>query len=117
MTAYTLLHNPRCSKSRETLQLLTNKGVDMEVREYLKHPLSIEELKTVLSKLDTSARNLLRTGEEEYSSLGLANNALTEEAILKAIADHPRLLQRPILIGPQKAAVGRPPEQVLEILS
>lgn len=116
MSELTLYHNPRCSKSRGALELLEARGLAPTVVRYLETPPSAAELRELLAKLGMSARQLLRTGEEEYQTLGLADTSLSEEQLIEAMAAHPRLIERPILIVGDKAVVGRPPEKVLEIL-
>jgi len=116
MTDLTLYHNPRCSKSRGALELLEARGLQPNVRRYLETPPSAAELKELLGKLGISARQLLRTGEEEYQTLGLAAPALSEDQLIEAMVAHPRLIERPILINGDKAVIGRPPEKILEIL-
>lgn len=116
MSELTLYHNPRCSKSRGALELLEARGLAPTVVRYLDTPPSAAELRELLAKLGMSARQLLRTGEEEYQTLGLADTSLSEEQLIEAMATHPRLIERPILIVGDKAVVGRPPEKVLEIL-
>jgi arsenate reductase len=117
MTDLILYHNPRCSKSRGALELLQARGMQPTVVRYLDMPPSEAELHALLAKLGLSARQLLRTGEEEYQSLGLADTALTDAQIIAAMARHPRLIERPILIAGDKAVIGRPPERVLELLA
>ncbi|MBD3736732.1 arsenate reductase (glutaredoxin) [Stutzerimonas balearica] len=117
MTDLILYHNPRCSKSRGALELLQARGMQPTVVRYLDTPPSEAELHALLAKLGLSARQLLRTGEEEYQSLGLADTALTDAQIIAAMARHPRLIERPILIAGDKAVIGRPPERVLELLA
>ncbi|WAN08617.1 arsenate reductase (glutaredoxin) [Stutzerimonas balearica] len=117
MTDLILYHNPRCSKSRGALELLQARGMEPTVVRYLDTPPSEAELHALLAKLGLSARQLLRTGEEEYQSLGLADTALTDAQIIAAMARHPRLIERPILIAGDKAVIGRPPEKVLELLA
>ncbi|AJE16074.1 arsenate reductase (glutaredoxin) [Stutzerimonas balearica] len=117
MTDLILYHNPRCSKSRGALELLQARGMQPTVVRYLDTPPSEAELHALLAKLGLSARQLLRTGEEEYQSLGLADTALTDAQIIAAMARHPRLIERPILIAGDKAVIGRPPEKVLELLA
>ncbi len=112
----TLYHNPRCSKSRATLQLLRERGIEPRIVEYLKTPPSAAELEELAAALGVGARELLRTGEPEFRELGLADETLSETRILDAVAAHPRLLQRPIVVANGQARIGRPPEQVLEIL-
>jgi arsenate reductase len=116
MSELTLYHNPRCSKSRGALELLEARGLAPTVVRYLDTPPSAAELRELLAKLGMSARQLLRTGEEEYQTLGLADTSLSEDQLIEAMAAHPRLIERPILIVGDKAVVGRPPEKVLEIL-
>jgi arsenate reductase len=117
MTDLTLYHNPRCSKSRAALELLEARGLQPTIVRYLETPPSREELRTLLAKLGLSARQLLRTGEDEYRDLGLADPTLDEAALLDAMLQHPKLIERPILVAGERAMVGRPPERVLEILS
>lgn len=112
----TIFHNPRCSKSRATLSLLEERGETLEVIEYLKTPPSADELRTLLDTLGIPARALLRKSEAEYKELGLADSSLDEQTLIAAMAAHPRLIERPIVVKNGKAALGRPPEQVLEIL-
>ncbi|WP_300425334.1 arsenate reductase (glutaredoxin) [uncultured Thalassolituus sp.] len=116
MSDITIYHNPRCSKSRETLALLQEKGTEPAVVEYLKNVPDAEQLRSVLSKLGISARALLRTKEADYKELNLANPALSDDEIIAAMISHPKLIERPIVICGDKARIGRPPEQVLEIL-
>lgn len=116
MTDLTLYHNPRCSKSRGALELLEARGLQPQVVRYLDTPLSAEELRALLAKLGYSARQLLRSGEELYQELNLADPALDDEALIAAMAEHPRLIERPILVVGDRAVVGRPPERVLELL-
>ena len=116
MSQVTIYHNPRCSKSRQTLELLQAQGVEPEIREYLKDIPSKDELQTVLSALNMSARDLLRNKEDEFKALGLNNSDLSEDAILEAMIAHPKLIERPIVIKNGLARIGRPPESVLEIL-
>ncbi|MBV2207530.1 MAG: arsenate reductase (glutaredoxin) [Pseudomonas sp.] len=116
MTELTLYHNPRCSKSRGALELLEARGLEPHIVRYLENPPSATELQALLAKLGLSARQLLRSGEEEYQSLGLADPNLSDAQLIEAMVAHPRLIERPILIAGDKAVVGRPPERVLEIL-
>lgn len=111
-----IYHNPRCSKSRQTLALLEEKAIKPEIIKYLETPPSSDELKGLLKALGMSARELMRTGEDEYKALGLAEPSLTEAQLIDALASHPRLIQRPIVVNGNKAAIGRPPEAVLDIL-
>ncbi|KAF0865313.1 arsenate reductase (glutaredoxin) [Pseudomonas sp. LD120] len=116
MTDLTLYHNPRCSKSRGALELLEQRGLAPTVVRYLETPLDAAQLRSLLAKLGISARQLLRSGEDEYKSLNLADSSLSEEQLIAAIAQHPKLMERPILEAGDKAIIGRPPENVLEIL-
>ena len=116
MTELILYHNPRCSKSRGALELLEARGLQPQVVRYLDTPLSASELRELLGKLDYSARQLLRSGEDLYKELNLDDPALDEAALIAAMVEHPRLIERPILVAGDKAVVGRPPERVLELL-
>ena len=117
MTALTLYHNPRGSKSRGALELLEARGLTPTVVRYLETPLSAAQLRDLLAKLNISARQLLRSGEDEYKALNLADSGLTDAQLIDAMAAHPKLIERPILVAGDKAVIGRPPEKVLEILS
>lgn len=117
MTDLTLYHNPRCSKSRGALELLEARGRTPTVVRYLETPLSAAQLRDLLAKLNISARQLLRSGEDEYKALNLADSGLTDAQLIDAMAAHPKLIERPILVAGDKAVIGRPPEKVLEILS
>jgi arsenate reductase len=116
MTAIQILHNPRCSKSRQTLALLEEKGFEPEIIKYLDTPPSAAELKTILAKLGISARDLLRKGEDDYKKLNLKDPDLSEAALIDAMVNHPKLIERPIVINNDKARLGRPPESVLDIV-
>lgn len=120
MTEYrmqvSIYHNPKCTKSRETLKLLEARGIAPVVIEYLKHPLTIREIGNLLALLGITPRELLRTREEEYKKLGLGNPKLADKAILAALSEHPRLMERPIVVAGRKAVIGRPPENVFKIL-
>lgn len=110
-------HNPRCSKSRETLTLLKDNGIEPEVVLYLDTPPDIATLCDVLKMLGmSSARELMRHKEELYKTLNLADSQLSETALLQALVDNPKLIERPIVIHKGKAKIGRPPEQVLDIV-
>lgn len=113
----TIYHNPRCSKSRQALELIRNQGEEPAIIEYLKTPPTREQLKETLRLLGISPRDLLRRGEEEYAALNLDNPQLSDEAIIDAMLAHPKLIERPIIIHDGKAIIGRPPEKVLEILA
>jgi arsenate reductase len=112
----TIYHNPRCSKSRETLSLLRDRGVEPEIVEYLKDPPSEEVLSDLLTRLGLEPRALMRRKEAEYAELGLDDPTLSREALIAAMVAHPKLIERPIVVKEGKAALGRPPQAVLEIL-
>ena len=115
--ALILYHNPRCSKSRQTLALLRENGRDPEIVEYLKDPPSKAELKRILKLLGIAPRDLMRRKEAPYKDLKLDDPALDDDALIAALADNPILIERPILlVDGSKAAIGRPPEAVLAIL-
>jgi arsenate reductase len=116
MTDLTLYHNPRCSKSRGALQLLEARGLTPTIVRYLETPPNAAQLSDLLGKLGIGARQLLRSGEDEYRTLNLADPALSEAQLIEAMVAHPKLIERPILIIGSKAVIGRPPEKVLEIL-
>jgi arsenate reductase len=112
-----IYHNSRCSKSRSALALVEQHGKPFEVIHYLETPPSASELKTLLAQLGITARQLLRTGEDEYRELGLADPSLSEDALIAAMVKHPRLIERPIVVANGKAVVARPPEKVLDLLA
>lgn len=114
--AVTIYHNPRCSKSRQTLDLLKNKGVEPDIVEYLKTPPDIPTLTGILDMLGLEPRDLMRRKEKEYKENGLDDPALSREALIAAMVAHPKLIERPIVIKDGRAALGRPPEKVAEIL-
>ncbi|MBB1201848.1 arsenate reductase (glutaredoxin) [Enterobacteriaceae bacterium 89] len=115
--AVTIYHNPRCSKSRETLALLKDKGVEPQVVLYLDTPPDVATLKNLLKMLGMkSARELMRQKEDLYKELNLADSALSESDLLKAMVANPKLIERPIVLKNGQARIGRPPESVLEIL-
>ena len=111
-----IYHNPRCSKSRQTLEILKNKNCDIEIIEYLKVPMTLKELEDILSKLNYEPRDLIRKGEDIYKKENLANTSLTSNTLMKKMILNPILIERPIVVFNDKAVVGRPPEKVLEIL-
>lgn len=115
-TMITLFHNPRCSKSRQTLQLLQARGIVPAVVLYLETPLDHAALTALLKKLGIGPRQLLRSSESAYRELGLKDPTLTDDALLAAMIEYPQLIQRPIVVNGQRAAIGRPPEAVLDIL-
>lgn len=111
-----IYHNPRCGKSRQTLQLLKDQGIEPEVIEYLKTPPSPQELDDILQKLDMEPRELMRKKEAEYKASGLDDASLDRHALIQGMVNNPILIERPIVIANGKAAIGRPPETVLAIL-
>ncbi|RUM93508.1 MAG: arsenate reductase (glutaredoxin) [Thiothrix sp.] len=111
-----IYHNPRCSKSRQTLGLLQENGVEPEIVEYLKTPPTQTELNEILKKLGKEPREIMRTGEKEYKALGLKDADLSRKELIKIMVENPRLIERPIVLKSGKAALGRPPEDVLEII-
>jgi arsenate reductase len=112
----TIYHNPKCSKSRQTLELLKEKGITPTVIEYLKTPPTVETLKVILGQLGMAPRDLMRKKEDIYTELKLDNLSLSEDDLIDSMVRHPILIERPIVLANGKAALGRPPEQVLDIL-
>lgn len=113
----TIYHNPRCSKSRETLNLLKERSIEPTVIDYMKEPPDAATLGRLLDMLGREPRDLIRKKENEYKELNLANPDLTRAQLIAAMIEHPRLIERPIVVTGGKAALGRPPEQVLDILN
>ena len=111
-----IFHNPRCSKSRATLALLQERGIEPEITLYLESPPDADELRSILQKLGLTARELMRKGEAEYREQGLADESLTEDKLIAAMVASPRLIERPIVLANGQAAIGRPLESVIEIL-
>lgn len=116
MSELTIYHNPRCSKSRQTLEILEDKGLKPDIKLYLEDVPSSDELKFILKKLGLKARELMRIKEEEYRINHLDDDQLSEEQLINAMIRYPRLIERPIVIANNKAVIGRPPERVLDIL-
>lgn len=112
----TLYHNPRCSKSRQTLQILRDRGIEPEILEYLKTPPDALTLSAILDRLGMGPRDLMRVKEKEYRELGLDDPSLSREALIAAMVDHPILIEPPIVLKDSRAALGRPPEGVVDIL-
>lgn len=112
----TIYHNPRCSKSRQTLEILKGQNIDIEIIEYLKSSPDAETLKQILTYLNIPARELLRKGESAYKESGLDDTNLSEDELIAAMVEHPILIERPVVVNNGKAAIGRPPESVLAIL-
>ncbi len=112
----TIYHNPRCSKSRQTLELLHSKGLEPKIVEYLKNPPTAKELDEILKKLKLEPQEIVRTKEEVYEKLGLKNEKLSRAEMIEVLVKYPVLIERPIVVKDGKAAIGRPVENVLEIL-
>jgi arsenate reductase len=111
-----IYHNPRCSKSRQTMAILQEKGIEPEVVEYLENPPSKQELEEILLMLDISPRDLMRRKEKIYKELELDDESLTDDALITVMVAHPQLIERPIVIKDGKAVLGRPPQKVIDIL-
>ncbi|MFT5808494.1 MAG: arsenate reductase [Moritella dasanensis] len=116
MTNVTIYHNPRCSKSRQTLALLEAQGVTPNIVKYLETPPSAAQLQEILALLAIAPRQLMRMKEAEYKALGLDNESLSTDKLIAAMIATPKLIERPIVLANGKAAIGRPPENVLAIL-
>ncbi|WMP17409.1 arsenate reductase (glutaredoxin) [Thiothrix lacustris] len=112
----TIYHNPQCSKSRQTLELLEGEGIVPKVVKYLEAPPDAATLNSLLNMLNLEPRELMRKGEAEYTDLNLSNPALSREQLIVIMVEYPRLIERPIVVKDGKAIVGRPPEKVLELL-
>ena len=112
----TIFHNPRCSKSRQTLSLVQEKNIDINIIEYLKTPPDISQLKQILKQLGYEPRQLMRKSEQIYKDLDLGNENKTAEDLIIAMTQNPILIERPIVLSGEKGAIGRPPESVLNIL-
>lgn len=115
MSEYTIYHNPRCTKSRQTLQLLKDQGIDPEVVEYLKDPPSRTELRKIVRALGIPARDLIRRKEKLFDEVGDTEARYSDSAAVNLLADHPRLIERPIVVKGDRAVIGRPPEDILEL--
>lgn len=116
MTDIRILHNARCSKSRATKQILDDKNVEYSVVEYLKETPSKAELTNILKLLGLSPRELIRTGEAAYKDLNLSDESIDDDSLINAMLENPILIERPIVIANGKAVIGRPPENVLDII-
>lgn len=116
MSDFNILHNPRCSKSRQTLELLQENGIEPKVIKYLETPPTGEELKAIVKNLGVSPRDILRKKEAEYKEAGLDNQELTDEQVISLMTQYPKVIERPIVFNDKAAAVGRPPENVLDII-
>ncbi len=111
-----IYHNPKCSKSRKALEIIKSKNIEPTIILYLVNKLSKNEIKNLLSKLGLTIRDILRTGEDEYKNNNLKNENLTNEKLIDFLIKFPKLLQRPIVVKENKAVVGRPPENILDVL-
>jgi arsenate reductase len=116
MSEVTIYHNPRCSKSRQTLELLEANGIEPRVVLYLENPPQAAEVQQILALLKLAPRELMRTGESEYEALDLANPERSDDELIAAMVANPILIERPIVVKGSRAAIGRPPERALEIL-
>ena len=116
MTKISIYHNPACSKSRATLALLEENDVNPEIIYYLETPPSIDEIKSLLGKLGLQLNDIIRRSEDDFDELGLDDETLSEEIVLDLLQKHPQLLQRPIVVKDNKAIIGRPPENVLDLI-
>jgi len=112
-----IFHNPRCSKSRQTLQLIRQSQHEVEVIEYLQNPPTVEQLRTVIELLGLEASSLVRKGEAVFRELDVDLVTLSDDAVIELLVAHPILIQRPIVVGNGKAVIGRPPENVLQLWS
>ncbi len=116
MSDFIIYHNPRCSKSRQTLEILNEKDIDTEIVLYLENPPSVKEVASILQKLGLSSRDIIRKGEEEYKLLNIKDQSLTENELIALMSENPKLIERPIVVKDDKAIIGRPPENVLSLL-
>ena len=116
MSDITIYHNPRCSKSRQSLKILQDNNITPKIILYLENPPSKSDLKSLLTKLGIGARDLLRSSEEAYKVGGLADKSLSDEQLISAMLTEPKLIERPIVVAGEKAVLGRPPENVLTLL-
>ena len=116
MSDFIIYHNPRCSKSRQTLEILNKQNVDTEIVLYLETPPSADEVTSILQKLGLSSRDIIRKGEEEYKLLNIKDQSLTENELITFMSENPKLIERPIVVKDDKAIIGRPPENVLSLL-
>ncbi|MCH2203628.1 MAG: arsenate reductase (glutaredoxin) [Fuerstiella sp.] len=117
MSVYTIYHNPRCSKSRQTLQLLRDNGIEPEIVEYLNEPPTRTELRKIVRALGIPARALIRRKEKLFAEVGDSEARYSDSAAVNLLASHPRLMERPIVIRDEKAVIGRPPENTLELIA
>ena len=116
MSVYKIFHNPRCSKSRHTLQLLKDNNCKIEIISYLEIDLKVSLIKDILKKLTLKPRDILRKGEQEYKDNNLKKDNLSEEDLINYMIKYPKLIERPIVVKGDKAVIGRPPEKVLKLI-
>lgn len=116
MSKFTIYHNPRCSKSRQTLTLLQDRGIEPKIVLYLETPPTADVLKKLVQQLGISPRELLRTSEVEYKEMKLSDPSLTDDTLIEAMAKAPKLIERPIVVKGDQAVLGRPPENVLTLV-
>lgn len=116
MSDFSILHNPRCSKSRQTLELLQENGVEPTIVKYLETPPSEQEIRNIVKLLGVSPRDILRKKEAEYKEAGLDNADLNDDQVISLMVQYPKVIERPIVYSGKAAAVGRPPENVLNII-
>ena len=117
MNNFTIYHNPRCSKSRQTLELLKEKSIEPEVVLYLDNPPSKDEISKLLNILGINPRELIRKGEDEYKIHNLKDQTISDQKIIEIMSENPKLIERPIVISNNKAIIGRPPENVLKLIN
>jgi arsenate reductase len=117
MNNFTIYHNPRCSKSRQTLELIKANGIDPSIVLYLEEPPTKETLSNIIDLLKLKPRDLLRKGEDEYKALNLKDTTIDDTDIIKFMSKHPKLIERPIVISGKNAILGRPPENVLSLIN
>ncbi|MCH2362390.1 MAG: arsenate reductase (glutaredoxin) [Pirellulales bacterium] len=111
-----IYHNPRCSKSRQALAILQDSKVEFEVIEYLTNPPTEQELREIIAKLGIAARDLIRQKEDEFKQLGVKQDVLSHDSAITLMANEPKLMERPIVVTDEKAVIGRPPENVFDLL-
>ncbi len=116
MSEYLIFHNPRCSKSRQTLQLLQQQGIEPQIRLYLEQPPTDTEIKALLQQLGIEPRALLRRSEVQFKKQNLADASLTDDELVQAMVQFPKLIERPIVVRGRRAVLGRPPENVLDLV-
>ena len=116
MSAYKIFHNPRCSKSRQALQILQDNNCDIEIINYLETDLNVSLIKDVLHKLSLKPRDILRTSEQDYKDNNLKEDNFSDDDLIDYMIKYPKLIERPIVIKGHRAVLGRPPENALELI-